>query len=80
MYYTCLAEYKECLINWHKGTGGSSCLDSMFESWSSEILCKYDINLTVYNHTDVANRPAILMDGYTKKKPYLTVIYIYGIR
>ena len=64
-------------MNWHKGTGGGSGLDTMFESWSSEKKDKFDIDLAVYDHTDVSNRPAILMDGYTKKKPYLTVIYMW---
>ena len=49
----------------------------MFESWSEEKMNKFDIDLTVYDHTDVTNRPAILMDGYTKKEPYLTVIYMW---
>ena len=43
VYYTCLAEYKECLVNWHKGTGGGSGLDTMFESWSEEKMNKFDI-------------------------------------
>ena len=77
VYYTCLAEYKECLVNWHKGTGGGSGLDTMFESWSEEKMNKFDIDLTVYDHTDVTNRPAILIDSYTRKKPYLTVIYMW---
>ena len=77
VYYTCLAEYKECLVNWYKGTGGGSGLDNMFESWSDEKKNKFDIDLAVYDHTDISNRPVILMDGYTKKKPYLTVIYMW---
>ena len=64
-------------MNWYKGTGGGSGLDNMFESWSDEKKNKFDIDLAVYDHTDISNRPVILMDGYTKKKPYLTVIYMW---
>ena len=63
-------------MNWHKGTGSDSGLDTMFESWSTEKINKFDIDLAVYDHTDVNNCPAILIDGYTKKKPYLTVIHM----
>lgn len=52
----------------------------MFESWPSEKLEMYDIDLAVYDHTDIANRHSILMDGYVKKKPPYCYIYVCVIR
>ena len=50
---------------------------SMFETWSSEKLDKYDIDLTIYNHSEVSSRPSILMDGYSREKKYLRVIFMW---
>ena len=72
-----MTEYKECLSNWNKGTGGGSGLASKFETWSDDKLNKYDIDPSIYDHTDVQNRPSILMEGYTKNKMYLTVMYMW---
>ena len=65
------------LNQWFKGTGGGSGLMSMFETWSSEKLDKYDIDPTIYDHSEVSSRPSILMDGYSRKKKYLTVIFMW---
>ena len=56
------------LHQWFKGTGGGSGLLSMFETWSEEKLDKYDIDPTIYDHSEVGSRPSILMDGYSTKK------------
>ena len=77
VYTTTLQEYKEVLNQWFKGTGGGSGLMSMFETWSSEKLDKYDIDPTIYDHSEVSSRPSILMDGYSRKKKYLTVIFMW---
>ena len=77
VYTTTLHEYKECLSNWNKGTGGGSGLASKFETWSDDKLNKYDIDPSIYDHTDVKNRPSILMEGYTKNKMYLNVMYMW---
>ena len=79
LYYTVLTEYKEYIVQWHKGTSGGSGLSSKFESWSKEKLDKFDIDPEIYDHTDVAARPSILMEGYTKKNPYLTAIFMWDI-
>ena len=38
---------------------------------------KYDIDPQVYDHTNVAERPSILMDNYAKKKKYITMIFLW---
>ena len=68
------------LKNWHKGTGGGPGLDIYFQSWSSDKLNKYDIDLNEYDHTLVANRPTIVFDNYVtdeSKKLYLTIIHLW---
>lgn len=75
-----MTEYKAVLHQWHKGTGGGPGLDIYFESWSAEKLNKYDILLDEYDHTVVANRPAIVIENYCQdpaKKPYLTLIHLW---
>ena len=50
---------------------------SMFETWSQEKLDKYETDPTIYDHSEVSSRPSILMDGYSRKKKYLTVIFMW---
>ena len=69
--------YKAVLKNWFKGTGGGSGDSSLFEGWSDEKLEKCNIDPDTYDHTDIRNRPAILMDGYVKSKKYLTCIFLW---
>jgi len=64
---------------WHKGTGGGPGLDIYFELWSQEKKNKYSINTSTYDHSNVAGRPAILIENYIRddvKKPYLIVIHM----
>ena len=77
VYTATMLEYKEVLHEWNKGTGGGSGLLDKFESWGNDKCNKYDIDPIVYDHTDVSNRPTILMDGYATRKPYLTCIFIW---
>ena len=80
VFNTTMTEYKAVLKDWHKGTGGGPGLDIYFQSWTSDKLNKYDINLTEYDHTVVANRPAIVFENYIRddtKKPYLTIIHLW---
>ena len=71
--------YKAVLKKWHKGTGGGSGLATEFEEWIDAKLEKYNIDLENYDHTDVVTRPAVLINGYCKKRiPYLTVIHLWG--
>ena len=75
-----MTEYKALLHLWHKGTGGGPGLDIYFESWSDEKKEKYSIDTETYDHSNVAERPAILIENYshdTVKKPYLTVIHMW---
>ena len=76
MYQATIHVYKECLKLWNQGTGGRYFLDTMFETWSEEKLLKYHID-DDYDHTRVSERPSILMEGYTKKKKYLTCIFMW---
>ena len=77
IYDITIVEYKAKLSKWNAGTGGGSGLKSMFETWTDEKLSKYDIDPDTYDHTDIRNRPAILMDGYVKSKKYLTCIFLW---
>ena len=70
--------YKEVLFDWFKGTGGGSGAATMFEGWSDEKLQHFNIDVDNYDHTDVANRPAVLIESYGKQKiPFLTVIRLW---
>ena len=80
VYETTMTEYKAILNLWFEGTGGGSGETSMFQSWSEEKLDKYDIDPTVYDHTDISSRPSILIDGYAKHKKYLTMIFLWDER
>ena len=63
--------------DWYKGTGGSSGSSTMFQDWSTEKLNAYDIDPAVYDHSDIKMRPSILIDNYSKKKKYLTIIFLW---
>ena len=70
--------YKEVLFDWFKGTGGGSGAATMFEGWSDDKLKHFDIDIDNYDHTDVANKPAVMLESYGKQKsPFLTVIYLW---
>ena len=76
-----LVQYKGCLKEWFKRTGGGSGLATEFESWDEAKLEKYKVDLTTYDHTDLAARPAILMNLYVKQKePYVTFIHIWDTK
>ena len=49
----------------------------MFQDWSTEKLNAYDIDPAVYDHSDIKMRPSILIDNYSKKKKYLTMIFLW---
>ena len=71
-------QYKTCLCEWFKGTGGGSGLITEFESWNAAKFERYGINQDDYDHLDVAGRPPILLKLYAKQKePYLTIIHIW---
>ena len=59
------------------GTGGGSGDSTLFEDWSKEKLNKYDIDVQTYDHTNVHNRPSILIDSYTKRRKYLSIFYLW---
>ena len=70
--------YKEILKKWYKGTGGGSGESTLFEGWSDEKLQRHDIDPDTYDHTNIASRPAVLMEGYCPQKiPFLTVIFLW---
>ena len=77
VYTTTLFEYNEVLNVWYKGTSGGSGLLDKFEIWPEDKLIKYGIDPSDIDHTNVADRPNILIDGYVKKKRYLTLIFIW---
>ena len=47
-------QYKTCLCEWFKGTGGGSGLITEFESWNAAKFERYGINQDNYDHLDVA--------------------------
>ena len=70
--------YKGVLKDWFKGTGGGSGLCTEFEGWNDEKLERFDVDLDTYDHTDIASRPAVLINGYCKQRiPYLTAIHLW---
>ena len=76
VYRTVLTEYKAMLYKWYKGTGGGSGDKTMFQDWSEEKLDKYDVIAEEYDHSNVKDRPSVLIDNYSKKK-YLTIIFLW---
>ena len=53
------------------------CENNLFVPYN-EKLEKFNIDLENYDHTDVAARPAILINGYCKNRvPYLTTIHLW---
>ena len=43
------------MVEWNKGTGGGSGLETEFERWADdkEKFDKYGINIDKYDHTDI---------------------------
>ena len=64
VYDTTQVFCKGTLKNWFKGTGGGAVLITMLESWNDDKLNTYDIDIDTYNHTNIENRPSILLDLY----------------
>ena len=54
-----LTKYKAMLKQWYQGTGGDSGMTLMFQEWSSKKFNKYDVDSTVYDHSDIKSRPSI---------------------
>ena len=76
VYRKVLTEYKAMLYKWYKGTGGGSGDKTMFQDWSEEKLDKYDVIAEEYDHSNVKDRPSVLIDNYSKTK-YLTIIFLW---
>ena len=76
-YDNTLKEYRDMLKLWFQGTGGGSGDKALFESWTEEKLDRWDIDPSLYDHTDIASRPSIMIDGYARHKKYLTVIFLW---
>ena len=57
--------------------GGKDDQSTLFEHWDIAKLDKYNIDLDDYDHTDIAEKPIILIDNYhNRKNPYLAMIYL----
>ena len=70
--------YKAALKEWNKGTGGGPGIDAAFQSWDDDKLDKYDVDMETYDHTNIASRPTVLFQCYSKcKVPFLTVIRMW---
>ena len=52
----------------------------MFEDWTTEKMDKYDVDPEVYDHTIIADRPPILIDGYAQHRKYITMLFLLDNR
>ena len=78
LWETTNLSYKTALKEWFKGTGGGPGIDAAFQTWDDDKMDRYNIDLDTYDHTNVASRPIVLFDNYTRNKiPYLTVIRMW---
>ena len=73
-----MAQYKAMITKWFLRTvGGDSC-STFFENWDDAKFDKYSINPDEYDHTNIVERPSILIDNYhNHRSPYLTMIYLW---
>ena len=51
-----MAFYKIVLKDWHSDTGGGFGLSTMFEGWSDEKLDKFNVDVEIYDHTNVEKK------------------------
>ena len=67
--------YKAALKDWNKGTGSGPGINAAFQSWNEEKFDIYDVDVQIYNHTDIHSCPIVLFQNYTTNKIlFLTVI------
>ena len=60
------------------GTGGGDGRSTFFENWDDAKFDKYSIDPDEYDHTNMAERPSILIDNYhNHRNLYLTMIYLW---
>ena len=72
------SQSKVMCTKWYMGTGGGDGQSTFFEDWDDAKLWKYNINVIEYNHSDVSQRPSILIDCYhTNYHPYFTMIFLW---
>ena len=73
-----MSQYKAMITKWFLGTGGGDGRSTFFENWDEAKLTRYNIDPEDYDHTNMSDRPSILIDNYhTNKIPYLTMIYLW---
>ena len=73
-----MAQYKAMITKWFLGTGGGDGRSIFFENWDDAKFDKYSIDPDDYDHTNMADRPSILIDNYhNHRNPYLTMIYLW---
>ena len=58
--------YKSVLKERYMDTGGGSGVVTLFEGWSDAKLGKFNIDVEIYDHTNVGNMPTILIIKYYK--------------
>ena len=69
--------YNAVLKSWFKGTVGGSGITTRLESWDEDQLSRYNVDLETYDHTNMSNRPSILLGCYcSQRTPYPTVIFL----
>ena len=72
-----MAEYYSMITKLFLGTGGGDVWSKYFENWNAEKFDKYNIDPDDYDHTNMAERPSILINNYRNiKNSYLTMIYL----
>ena len=73
-----MAKYKIMMTKWFLGTGGGDGCSNFFENSDYTKLDKYSIDLDEYDHTNMVERPSILIDNYhTHTNSYLKMIYLW---
>jgi len=63
------------LKEWYKGTCGGLGLSTEFEGWSNAKLDRHNVDLDMYDHSDIKSRPVVLINRYGKQyAPHLTIV------
>ena len=71
-----MIQFRGMITKWFLWTGGGDGRSALFKHWDEAKLDKYDINPDEYDHTNMAERPIILIDNYhNHNNLYLTIIY-----
>ena len=63
MFDNTMSQYKSMITKWFMGIGGGDGRLTFFENWDEAKFEKYEIDPEEYDHTNIADRPSILIDN-----------------